>query len=268
MPSIATIIITKNEAHNIEACINSVLWTDEIIIVDAHSTDGTQDICRKFEPQVKLYIMDWPGYGAQKNRAMKLATTEWLLFLDADERVTPELRQEIELKLKKTESSISVYRIPRQNYFLGKALKYCRGKGERQSARLVRNGKCNFSLDLVHETIQTEGSSANLRQCLNHFSYNSLENRIEKMNFYSSLGALKLVQCDAKSSFGKALLKALWAFVRTYFLRLGCFDGWPGFIIALSNFEGTFYKYAKVVEHRMVHKPSETNQFSKKPSSS
>ena len=248
MPSVTTIIITKNEFHNIEDCINSVLWTDEIIIIDSGSTDGTQELCKKIFPKVKLYDMDWPGYGEQKNRAIALATSEWLLFLDADERITVELKEEILQKLNEKEEHISVYKMPRQNYFLGKALRHCCGKDDRRSTRLVKNGCCSFSPDIVHERIITHGRSANMRSCFHHFSYGNLEGLINKMNKYSSLSSIKLIQQNKKSSFAKTLVKASWAFFRIYILRLGFLDGWPGFIIAFSGFEETFYKYAKLVE--------------------
>lgn len=256
MPTISTIIITKNEARNIEACIASVIWTNEIIILDCGSTDYTQDICKKYAPKVKLYETDWPGFGKQKNRAMQLAISEWLFFIDADERVTPELQDEILQTLDQDKNNYAAYQMPRQNYFLKKQLNYCCSRGDASSIRLVKKGWGKFSDKIVHESITINGNIGQMHQELSHFSWGSLEELLNKTNCYSTLGALQLEQTKNKSSFAGALARASWAFIRTYFIRLGFLDGWPGFIIAFSNFEGTFYKYAKLYEKNYPKKSS------------
>jgi glycosyltransferase involved in cell wall biosynthesis len=248
MPTISTTIITKNEEDNIGACIESVLWTDEIIILDCGSTDNTKNICKKYAPKVKFYETDWPGFGKQKNRALKLATSDWILSIDADERVTSELRDEILQTLAHDTSIYTAYQMPRQNYFLNKPLKYCCGKGEAASPRLAKRGYCKFSDDIVHEKTIITGNIGKLKNELSHFPWKNIEHLLNTMNHYSTLGALRLEQAKNKSSFIEALVHACWAFIRVYFLRLGFLDGWPGFIIAFSNFEGTFYRYAKLVE--------------------
>ncbi|MBU0744146.1 MAG: glycosyltransferase family 2 protein, partial [Gammaproteobacteria bacterium] len=248
MPTISTTIITKNEADNIAPCIESVVWTDEIIILDCGSTDNTKQICEKYAPKLKFYETDWPGYGEQKNRALKLATSDWILSIDADERVTSALKNEILQALEHDAEKYTAYQMPRQNYFLNKPLKHCCGKGEASSPRLAKKGYCEFSNDIVHEKTIITGNIGKLQSELSHFPWKNLEDLLNKTNIYSTLGALNLKQRKKKSSFAMALIRAKWAFIRTYFLRLGFLDGWPGFIIALNAFEETFYKYAKFSE--------------------
>ena len=241
MPTISTLIITKNEAHDIEACIESVLWTDEIIILDCGSTDNTIDICKKYAPKVKLHQTDWPGFGKQKNRALVLATSEWILSIDADERVTPELKNEILQTL--DNSSYVAYQIPFQNHFLNRKIKYC--FGDDFHTRLAKKEFCKFSDNIVHEKIIINGATGKLRKKIDHFSCDNMEELINKINSYSTLGAITLHQSGKKASFARALTHACWKFIKIYFINLGFLDGWPGFILAFSNFEGTFYKYAK-----------------------
>ena len=240
MPTISTIIITKNEEQHIKDCIETVLWTDEIIILDCGSTDQTQNICKKSAPQVKLHVTDWPGFGKQKNRALKLAKSEWVLAIDADERVPPKLKNEIRQTL--NYNDCVAYQIPIQNYFLKRQLKH--GFGYDFHTRLMKREHCQFSDDIVHERIVTSGKIGKLREKLHHFSYDDLEELLTKINSYSTLGALKLESTKKRCGFATALAHAAFAFIKIYFLRLGFLDGWPGFILAFSNFEGTFYKYA------------------------
>ncbi|MDR1057118.1 MAG: glycosyltransferase family 2 protein [Coxiellaceae bacterium] len=243
MPTISATIITKNEAKHIKDCIESVLWTDEIIILDCGSTDNTQDICKQYIPKVKLYETDWPGFGKQKNRALEFSTSEWVLSIDADERVTPELEVEILQILEHPQHT--AYQIPRQNYFLGKPLKFCCGNND-TPIRLAKREFCKFSDDIIHEKMIINGRIGRLRKKLKHYSCDSLEELTNKTNNYSTLGALKLNQNKEQGGLVKALLHASWIFIKFYFIRLGCLDGLPGFIIALNNFKGTFYKYTKL----------------------
>ncbi|CAL7960779.1 (heptosyl)LPS beta-1,4-glucosyltransferase [Gammaproteobacteria bacterium] len=251
MPTISTIIITKNEEQNIAACIESILWTDEIIILDSGSTDNTLAICKKYAPKIKIYTTDWPGFGKQKNRALAFATSAWILSIDADERVTPDLKQEILQKLNNT--NYTAYKIPRLNYFLGKQIKYCFGNNTDAPIRLVKKDCGKFSDDIIHERLIVNGATDRLQNKLQHFSFGSIEELINKINSYSTLGAIKLHDTKKKTSYAKAFAHASWIFIKIYFLKLGFLDGWPGFIIAFSNFEGVFYRYAKL-KNKLVEK--------------
>lgn len=244
--SISTIIITKNEATHIATCIKSVLWTDEIIILDCGSTDQTQEICKTYAPKVKLYVTDWPGFGKQKNRALTLATSTWMLSIDADEQVTPELKQEILQTLKNTK--YTAYKIPFVDYFLDKPIKYYFGLLTYSRIRLAKKEFCKFSDDIVHEKIMVTGKIGKLKNKLHHFSFANIETLINKINSYSTLGAIKLYSQNKTTCFSQAFGHACWTFIKIYFLKFGFINGWRGFIIALSNFEGTFYRYVKLLE--------------------
>jgi glycosyltransferase involved in cell wall biosynthesis len=246
MPTISATVITKNEEQNIVACIESVLWADEIVVLDCGSTDQTLALCKKYEPKVKVYEADWPGFGKQKNRVLALATSAWILSIDADERVTSELKQEILQKINHT--NCVAYKIPRLTYFLGKPIKYCFGNKSDTPIRLIKKGFGDFSDDVIHEKIIVTGITGELQNKLQHFSFGSAEELINKINSYSALGAAKLYDAKITTSYAKAFAHASWAFIKIYFLRFGFLDGWAGFIVAFSNFEGVFYRYAKLLE--------------------
>lgn len=248
MPTISTIIITKNEAENIAACIESVLWTDEIVVLDCGSTDKTVAICRRYATKVKVSETNWPGFGKQKNRALTTTTSDWVLSVDADERITPQLKQEI-LKILETASYVA-YKIPRLTYFCGKPIKYCFGDKSDAPIRLAKKNFCKFSDDDVHEKIIVNGTVGKLQNKLDHFSFDCIEELIDKMNSYSTLGAVKLYDANKKTTYTKAFMHALWIFIKIYVLKRGFLDGWAGFIIAFSSFEGTFYRYVKLIERK------------------
>lgn len=241
---LTAIIITKNEATNIAACIESVLWMDEIIILDSGSTDGTEAICKKYP--VKFMETDWSGFGAQKNRALQLATNEWVFSIDADERITQELQAEITKKISATD--YNAYKIKRLNFFQNKAMKHCLNPEKDTPIKLFKKNAAKFSDDVVHERIIVEGKIETLDNFLLHYPFKNLEELLNKANRYSTLGAQKLAAKNAHTSIGGTLWHGFWAFFRIYFLKLGFLDGWSGFLIALGNLEGTFYRYAKLLE--------------------
>lgn len=247
MTTITATIITQDEAADIAACIESVLWMDEIIILDAKSTDGTQDICRKYD-KVKLIETDWPGFGKQKNRALELATSDWIFSIDADERITPELKAEIIKTINATNNDYVAYKIPRLNYFSGKVLYHCANKKGDNPIRLIKKNCGNFNDAAVHESIIVNGKTGLLKNHLLHFSYKNLEELITKINSYSTLGAETLSATKAQPHIIKIFGHAFWSFIKIYFIKLGFLDGWPGFLFAFSNFESTFYRYAKLRE--------------------
>ncbi|MGC2457633.1 MAG: glycosyltransferase family 2 protein [Gallionellaceae bacterium] len=242
MASLSVIIITRNEAANIRACLESVAWADEIIVVDSGSDDDTVDICREFTPHV--YVHDWPGFGAQKNRALGYATADWVLALDADERVTPELRTDIETAIH--EGWADGFQIPRLSSFCGRFMRHS-GWYPDYVARLFRRGSARFSDDLVHERVLVDGSTAQLDGMLLHYAYDDMEEVLHKVNQYSSAGAQMMQQRGRQATLTGAVLRGLWSFIRTYFLRAGFLDGREGFMLAVSNAEGTYYRYLKLM---------------------
>lgn len=243
MYSLSVIVITKNEATNIRACLESVAWADEIIVVDSGSQDDTVAICREFTPHV--YSRDWPGFGPQKNRALGYATKDWVLSLDADERVTPELRREIEEILSR-QGLIAAYDIPRLSSYCGRFMHHS-GWYPDFLLRLFRHGSARFSDDLVHERLLVEGKTAQLKGTLLHHAYDDLEQVLRKLDHYSSAGAQMMCQRGKQATLSGAVLRGLWSFVRTYFLRAGFLDGREGFMLAVSNAEGTYYRYLKLM---------------------
>lgn len=240
MPGLSVTIITKNEAQNIRACLESVKWANEIIVVDSGSTDDTVAICREYTPHV--YHHNWPGFGMQKNRALSYATREWIFSIDADERVTPELRGEIEQTMR--EGKLPGYELPRLSSFCGRYMRHS-GWYPDYVTRLFRRGKGEFSGDLVHERVIIHGTTGRLRQNLLHESFRDLDQLLGKMNHYSTAGAMMLAQKGREVTLLQAVLHGLWAFVRSYILRVGFLDGTEGFMLAVSTAEGTYYRYAK-----------------------
>lgn len=242
MPSLSVILIVRNEAANIRACLDSVAWADEIIVLDSGSDDGTPALCRQYTPHV--YETDWPGYGPQKNRALQYAGGDWVLSIDADERISPELRDAIRNVL--ADPAYSAWRMPRRSWFCGRFMRHG-GWWPDYVTRLFRRGSAVFSNDPVHERVVVQtGRIGTLPPALIHYSYRNLEAVLDKLNTYSSAGAEKHRAQGRQGGLGRALAHGLWAFIRTYCLRLGFLDGREGFILAVFNAETTYYRYLKL----------------------
>lgn len=244
MAKLSVIIITKNEAVNIRACLDSVSWADEIIVVDSGSSDDTVNICRAMGAQVHI-TADWPGFGMQKNRALSHATGEWVLSLDADERVTPDLHSEIESALNDPHGH-DAFRIPRLSSFCGRYMRHS-GWYPDYVTRLFQRGAARFSDDLVHESLIVNGRVGKLRQSLLHETFHDLEELLAKINQYSTAGARMLSEKGKSATLKKAVSHAVWAFFRTYILRAGFLDGREGFMVAVSTAESTYYRYVKLM---------------------
>lgn len=239
---LSVIIITLNEADNIQACLESVAWADEIIVVDSGSSDDTLSICEEMGAKV-LINRDWQGFGHQKNLALQQATGEWVLSLDADERISPALRQIINATLQTPEAD--GYLFPRQAYFLGKAMRHG-GWWPDYVLRLFRRDRGKFSQVLVHEHVLLDGTIAKLQEPITHYSYISLEQLLNKINHYSSAGASQASSKNRQGGLGRALLRGGWAFFRAYFIRAGFMDGTAGLIAAIAKGEETYYRYLKL----------------------
>ncbi len=239
--TISVVVITKNEEANIERCLGSVTWADEIVVVDSGSSDRTVEIARRFTPHV--HVEAWHGFGPQKNLALARASGDWILSLDADEWVTESLREV--LRSAAHERSHAAFRMPRSSSFCGRAMRHS-GWWPDYVTRFVRRGKAQFSDDLVHERLIVQGTTGTLGAPLMHESYRDLEQVIGKMNLYSSLAARELHAQGRRASLATALGKALWAFVRTYLLRAGFLDGREGLLVAVATAESTYYRYLKL----------------------
>lgn len=241
MPTLSVILITKNEAANIQDCLQSVRWADEIIVVDSGSTDGTPEIAKELGAQV--YSHDWPGFGPQKNRALNYATKDWVFSIDADERVTPDLRAEIEQAMR--EDKAEGYFCPRLSQFCGTFIHHS-GWHPDYVLRLFKRGKGRFSDSLVHESVMLSGRAEKLRTSLLHYSYLDKGDVERKVEHYSSAAAKQMFQAGRRAGWLRAALSAGWAFVRTYIIRLGFLDGEAGWGIAYMNARTTYLKYRKL----------------------
>lgn len=241
--SLSVVIITKNEERCISDCIKSISWADEIIVVDANSTDETASISRMLG--AKVYVQkEWLGFGPQKNLALSLASKDWVLSIDADEVVSTSLKDEIQEAIQLNQASVA-FRIPRSSSYCGQFIKHS-GWSPDYVLRLFPREHGKFSDDLVHEKVIFNGEIKSLKTPLIHTSYDNLEDVLDKTNRYSTAGALTMHANGKASSLSKAVFKGLWAFIRTYFLRLGFLDGRMGFVLAVSNAEATYYKYLKL----------------------
>jgi len=242
--NLSLIIITKNEAHDIRECLTSVAWASEVIVLDSGSTDDTVKIAREFTKHVYI-SKDWQGFGVQKNRALEYATKDWILSLDADERVTQELRTEIE-KVIAQPNSKSAFRIPRSSNYCGRFMKHS-GWSPDYVVRLFRKESGNFNNNIVHESIVINGKIGTLKHSIVHYAFSDLDEVLDKINRYSSAGAVQKLNQGKRSTLGKAIRHGLWAFMRTFFIQAGFLDGREGFMLAISNAEGVYYRYLKLM---------------------
>ena len=238
MAPLSVIIITKNEAANIRACLESVAWADQIVVVDSGSNDETVQICRELGAQV--HVHDWPGFGMQKNRALSYATHEWVFSIDADERVTPELQSQL-IKAMADDSADGFY-LPRLSQFCGHFIRHS-GWYPDYVLRLFRRTSGRFSDDMVHERVIVEGKTDRLTSPLLHYSYRDSADVLRKTEQYARAGAMQMLKNGKTATTADAPLRAAWAFFRTYILRLGLLDGIAGFSVALMNFRTTYLKY-------------------------
>lgn len=248
MPSLSVILITKNEEANIRDCLRSVSWADEIVVVDSGSTDATVSICKEAGARVYVHA-DWPGFGPQKNRALGYASKDWVLSVDADERVTPELHAELVQAM--NEGGAQGFYLPRLSQFCGKFIRYS-GWYPDYVLRLFKRGAGKFSDSLVHESVLLTGRADRLKTPLLHYSYLTTDDVERKVEHYSAAAAQQMFKSGKRSNWPDAALRAGWAFVRTYILRLGVLDGSAGFKIALMNVRTTYLKYRKLAAlHRI-----------------
>jgi glycosyltransferase involved in cell wall biosynthesis len=241
---VSVIVITQDEEANIAECLASVSFARDIVVVDSGSRDRTIELARAHGARV-LQTPDWPGFGPQKNRALDLATEPWVLSIDADERVTPQLREEILRVVQAGAGAPDAYSIPRRSSYCGQYIAHSGWYPDRV-LRLFRRGSARFTDDAVHERLVAQGTVGRLAGDLLHTTYPDLETMLEKLNRYSSASAGMLQAQGRRATLGGAVARGLWAFFRTYVLRAGWLDGRMGFVLAVSVAEGTYYKYLKL----------------------
>jgi glycosyltransferase involved in cell wall biosynthesis len=240
---VSAIVITKDNERTIRRCIESLRWADEIVVVDSGSIDATPDICRALGARVHVTV-DWPGHGPQKNRALDLATGEWVFSLDSDEWVTPGLRAEIERTLAVPDAA--GYAVPRRSSFCGRFMRHS-GWWPDYVVRLFRRDAGRFTDDHTHERLKVDGAVRRLREPIMHEAIDNLEQMLGKMNAYSTAAAHMKMQQGKRGTLVTAVAHGVWAFFRTYVLRLGFLDGREGFMLAVANAEGSYYRYVKLM---------------------
>ena len=240
MPRLSAIVITKNEAGNIADCLDTLAFCDERIVVDGGSTDDTMRIAEARGARVVTHPFE--GFGAQKGFALSLAQGDWVLSVDADERVSPALAAQIVAAI--GAAGADGYELSRRSSFCGRVMQHS-GWAPDHVLRLFRRGRARFSDDLVHERVICDGPVARLSEPLIHHPVLRLEDALSRMDRYSTAGAESLVASGRRVSFMTGILRGWWAFFRTYILQAGFLDGREGFLLAVANAEGTYYRYMK-----------------------
>ncbi len=241
---ITVLIPCFNEEEMIEGCLESVKWADEILIVDSFSTDKTLEIARKYNPHIIQH--EYINSAAQKNWAIPQAKYPWVLIVDADERVTPQLRDEI-LEILEKGTEYSAFRIYRQNHFMGFKINHC-GWDKDDVIRLFRRDKGRYEEKHVHADMIIDGKIGVLKGKLLHYTIRSFEQYMKKFDRYTSWAALDRSKKTKKVKWYHITLRPLWRFFRQYILKLGFLDGMPGLILCILASFSVFMKYAKLWE--------------------
>src|SRR5438093_3934968 len=241
--TIASITITKNEESNIRACLESLKWVDEIVVVDACSTDRTVELAQRFTD--KIFVRPWPGYGPQKNFGIEQAAADWVLIVDADERVTPELQIEIrKLIALPRNDEISAYRVPRRNYYYGRWVRWGGAYPDYQ-IRLFRKGYARYNDVQIHENLVVKGSVGTLVGHLDHFTERQIEDHFRKFGTYTTLAAQEKLKQVKRVGWSDLLIQPLVITFKTYFIKQGLRDGVHGLILSVFAGMFTFVKYSK-----------------------
>ncbi|WP_242926661.1 glycosyltransferase family 2 protein [Pontibacter vulgaris] len=242
MQGVTAIIICKNESQNIAAAIESVLWANEVLIVDSFSTDNTLEIAVKYPVKILQHVFE--NYSAQRNWATTQAANNWVLMLDADERVTPELSQEI-LQLLQNTPAHHAYEIFRKNYFMGERVRFSGWQND-GVVRLFNREHCRYSDKFVHEELVVPGHIGKLKYKIIHYTYKDLAQYLDKWNSYSWLSARDKAARTKNVTLFHLAVKPLVRFLKQYFLKLGILDGKVGFTIAFLAASSVFMRYLKI----------------------
>ncbi|UCC45483.1 MAG: glycosyltransferase family 2 protein [Candidatus Zixiibacteriota bacterium] len=242
MPRLSVVVIARNEEANIRRCLSSASFADELVLYDDRSTDRTQEIAT--DMGARVFQSDWQGFGQAKREAVARATGEWILSLDADEEVTPQLAEEIRAVLANS-SDVAGYYIPRRTEFLGRWIKHCGWYPDRV-LRLFRKDKGNFSQAVVHEAVQLAGRTGSLNGEILHYSYPSLDVYFRKMNRYTSLAAREGFEAGRRAKRYDLLVRPWAAFVKHYIFKRGFLDGIEGLLVSVFSACYVLAKYAKM----------------------
>jgi glycosyltransferase involved in cell wall biosynthesis len=262
-PPLTVTIITLNEEKNILRALKSVSWAEEILIIDSGSTDRTLELAESvpLPSSIRILLNPWPGYGQQKNFAQKQATHDWILNIDADEEVSPQLRLEIETQLEAVNSGTLTadgFYFPRKTYYLGKWIRHG-GWYPNHLTRIANRRHARWTEPRVHEELQVTGKVLGLKQALHHFGFSSIHDQIITNLNFSRLGSEALKQTGQRHNLRKLVTKPIGKFLETYVLKRGFLDGLPGFIISINASHSMFLKYAYLSEERIKGKNTNEN---------
>jgi len=250
-PTVAVLVITKNEERHIAECLDSVKWADEIILVDAQSTDDTVSIAKHYTD--RIFIRPWPGFGLQKNFGMEQVVADWILILDADERVSVELAKEIQETLTMVSDGVAAFRVPRRNYFYGQWVRWGGAYPDYQ-IRLFRRGKAQYNDVAVHENLIVDGQIATLSAHFTHYTERQIVDHFRKFNLYTTLAASEKGKSQQSVSWYHLVCNPFVIFFKTYVIKKGYRDGTRGVIFAVFASMYTFVKYTKLLESHVVQK--------------
>ncbi len=242
-PRLSAILITRDEAADLPECLASLAFCDEIVVVDSGSTDATVAIAEGAGARVTV-TSDWPGFGPQKQRALDLATGDWVLSIDADERIPADLAAEIRAAIARGEAEAG-FRLNRRSSFLGRFLLHGGWYPDR-ILRLARREAARFTPDRVHERLVVEGAVGDLSADMVHHSYRSIDEVLDKGRRYALASAAERRARGKRGGLATALLRATWAFLRHYLLKQGFRDGTHGFVAALAKAQETFWRWLAV----------------------
>lgn len=240
--SLSVAIITKNEEEMLPDCLRSVSFADDIVVVDSGSTDKTVEIAQNFGARV--FIEDWKGYGPQKNSAVQKCKHDWILIIDADERIPTEAELKIKEVLKNPPAD--AFSFSRKNFFHGKWIRHS-GFWPDRTLRLVKKAMGNFD-SVVHEKWVTGGRIQALDAHIEHYSFSNYSDMLKKLDEYSSAAAGMLFDSGIRTTALSPLIHACSMFFKTYIIKRGFLDGFDGLMIALTKTGGAFFKYAKLLE--------------------
>ena len=251
--SLTVVIAAKNEERNITECIASASFADEVLVLDSRSTDSTVRLAQA--AGARVVETDWPGYGPQVARGFSLAASEWVLSLDADERISPALREEVLAAIRSGRAD--GYRLPRLSEFCGRFIHHGGWRPD-YTLRLGRRSKSGFTDHFLHAHMTVDGTVADLTSDIVHYSYPNMHDVLEKLDRYSTGHARDMQSAGKTGSVFKAVAHGLMAFVRTYVLRRGFLDGQHGLMLAIYNAEYTYYKYIKLM---FLQSPAKRPEF-------
>ena len=243
--SVSAIVVCFNEEDRIEDCLESLRWCDEIVVVDSFSTDRTPEICRRYTE--RFYQRPWSGYGNQKAHAHSLATKDWVLLVDADERVSPALREEILATLAGAGNDCAGYSVPRLVYYLRRWW-WRGGWYPDYDVRLFRRERATWGGSEPHEKILVDGQVRRLNNPLEHYTYRNIDDHIQRINRFTSISSGELKKSNYRWRLSDVLLRPAVRFVRSYILQRGFMEGFAGFYVALTAAVYVFLKYAKLWE--------------------